>query len=93
MSIPALDVDFTAMLEREPCAYRRVWASALAVLLEDGRAAWRGGGYRAGATRRELREAFDDLVGCGPGLRNICDWLDIDPEWISASFVRWCERN
>ena len=73
---------------------RRLWAEALKLMLFDARHHWRGQAAQ-GINRNSyhLEAAFDDLVRCGPMLRNCCDYLDLEPDWMSEGFIRWCEQN
>jgi len=73
---------------------RRLWAEALKLMLFDARHYWRGQqGQGVHAESYHLEQAFDDLVRCGPMLRNCCDYLDLEPDWMSEGFIRWCEQN
>jgi len=33
--------------------------------------------------------AFNDVVECGPMMREVCSWDDLNPEYASAAFIRW----
>ena len=72
----------------------RLWAEALKLMLHDARDYWRGKpGHGVHAESYHLEQAFDDLVRCGPMLRHCCDYLDLEPDWLSEGFIRWCEQN
>jgi hypothetical protein len=75
-------------------AEQRLWAEALRLLLFDARHHWRGQAVQ-GIHRDSyhLEAAFDDLVRCGPMLRHCCSFLDLEPDWLSEGFIRWCEQN
>jgi len=74
-------------------AEQRLWAEALRLLLFDARHHWRGQAVQ-GIHRDSyhLEAAFDDLVRCGPMLRHCCGFLDLEPDWLSECFIRWCEE-
>ena len=73
-------------------AEQRLWAEALKLMLHDARNYWRcQQGQGVHAESYHLEQAFDDLVRCGPMLRNCCDYLDLEPDWLSEGFIRWCE--
>jgi len=71
----------------------RLWAEALKLMLFDARHYWRGQSAQ-GVHRNSyvLEAAFDDLVRCGPMLRHCCGFLDLEPDWLSECFIRWCEE-
>jgi hypothetical protein len=72
----------------------RLWAEALKLMLHDARDYWRGKpGHGVHAESYHLEQAFDDLVRCGPMLRHCCSFLDLEPDWLSEGFIRWCEQN
>ena len=72
----------------------RLWAEALRLLLHDGRHYWRcQQGQGVHAESYHLEQAFDDLVRCGPMLRHCCSFLDLEPDWLSEGFIKWCEQN
>jgi len=75
-------------------AEQRLWAEALRLLLFDARHHWRGQAVQ-GIHRDSyhLEAAFDDLVRCGPMLRHCCSFLDLEPDWLSEGFIKWCEKN
>ena len=75
-------------------AEQRLWAEALRLLLFDARHHWRGQAVQ-GIHRDSyhLEAAFDDLVRCGPMLRHCCSFLDLEPDWLSEGFIKWCEQN
>ena len=75
-------------------AEQRLWAEALRLLLFDARHHWRGQAVQ-GIHRDSyhLEAAFDDLVRCGPMLRHCCSFLDLEPDWLSEGFIRWCEQT
>ncbi|MGF2734835.1 hypothetical protein [Marinobacter sp. DUT-1] len=73
--------------------YQRLWRAALANLIGDACACWLGKLYQPGAVGHDLQEAFDDVVECGPITRRFAWWNDLDPEYVSESFIRWCERE
>ena len=72
----------------------RLWAEALKLMLFDARHYWRGQSAQ-GVHRNSyhLESAFDDLVRCGPMLRHCCSFLDLEPDWLSEGFIKWCEKN
>lgn len=75
-------------------AEQRLWAEALKLLLLDARNHWRcqpGQGLHRDSYH--LEAALDDLVRCGPMLRNCCDYLNLDADWISEEFIRRCESK
>ena len=73
---------------------QRLWAEALKLMLHDGRNYWRSQqGQGVHAENYRLEQAFDDLVRCGPMLRHCCSFLDLEPDWLSEGFIRWCEEN
>ena len=75
-------------------AEQRLWAEALKLMLHDGRNYWRSQqGQGVHAENYRLEQAFDDLVRCGPMLRHCCSFLDLEPDWLSEGFIRWCEEN
>lgn len=73
-------------------AERRLWLSALALLLADARAYWHCKQWRGGADY-ELEAAFDDVCRAGPMLRHLCGFTGHAPEWISQGFTAWCESH
>ena len=75
-------------------AEQRLWAEALRLLLFDARHHWRGQAVQ-GIHRDSyhLEAAFDDLVRCGPMLQHCCSFLDLEPDWLSEGFIKWCEQN
>jgi len=75
-------------------AEQRLWAEALRLLLFDARHHWRGQAAQ-GINRNSylLEAAFDDVCRCGPMLRHCCSFLDLEPDWLSEGFIRWCEQN
>ena len=60
------------------------------MLCKDGPNYWKGQTIYT-AQPWETEQAFDDLVKCGPMTRHVCGMAGLDPEWISAGFIRWCE--
>ena len=75
-------------------AEQRLWAEALKLMLHDARNYWgRRQGQGVHAESYLLEAAFDDLVRCGPMIRHCCDYLNLDADWISEAFIRWCEQN
>jgi len=68
----------------------RLWCAALDMLIKDGQSYWKCQKWRE-ADSVEQEQAFDDLLRCGPMTRHCCRWLDLDPQWISEGFIRWCE--
>ena len=73
---------------------RRLWSEALRLLVSDARSYWQGERVRDfNAHAVVLEQAFDDVCRCGPMLRYLCDHLDLDPQWISEGFIKWCERD
>ena len=74
-------------------AEQRLWAEALRLLLFDARHHWRGQAAQGvHAESYHLEQAFDDLVRCGPMLRHCCSFLDLEPDWLSEGFIKWCEE-
>ncbi|GGY81953.1 hypothetical protein [Marinobacter zhanjiangensis] len=74
-------------------AERRLWAAALASLVDDARAYWRGRGMSGlSADSTTLEAAFDDVCRAGPMTRRCCLMCEIDPQWLSNGFITWCER-
>ena len=71
---------------------QRLWRACLALLLADARAYWLEKPHQPGAAGQDLEEAFDDVVACGPMTREVAEWNDLDPEYVSAAFIRWCEN-
>lgn len=70
----------------------RLWAEALKLMLLDARDYWRGKqGHGVHARSFHLEQAFDDVMRCGPMIRHCCSFLDLEPDWISEGFIRWCE--
>jgi len=71
----------------------RLWAEALKLMLFDARHFWRGQAAQ-GINRNSylLESAFDDVCRCGPMLQHCCGFLDLEPDWISEGFIRWCEE-
>lgn len=65
----------------------------LETLLRDATAAWEGRPIPPGSTPALVREAFDDLVTCGPQTKWLCQLAGYDPGWISEGFIRWAERT
>src|SRR5690554_8004355 len=61
--------------------YRLLWVATLAQLLRDGRCYWRA----TSNSDVELEQAFDDLVRCGPMVRHVCRWLDIEPLQVTRT--------
>ena len=85
------------MIELEPIANagtpeRRLWVECLSLLVRDA-VAYRAGSGSRGAEPGELEAAWNDVIECGPMLRYCCQWLDIEPESVSRTFVCWCERR
>ena len=73
---------------------RRLWAEALKLMLFDARHHWRGqSGQGVHRDSYVLESAFDDLCRAGPMLRNCCDHLNLDADWLSECFIKWCEQN
>lgn len=72
---------------------RRLWAAALRFLIDDAKRHWQGRRLHLNPTDDDGIDAFDDLVACGPMLRHCCLWLDVEPEAVSRSFLRWCEQD
>src|SRR5690554_3490159 len=85
--VPSVDSDL--LDTPTECDYRLLWVAALAQLLRDARCYWRG----SWNTSIELEQAFDDLVRCGPMVRHVCHWLDIEPLQVTRTFIRWCEGD
>jgi len=70
-----------------------LWADVLRLLVFDARNYWRcQQGQSLHADGYYLEQAFDDLVRCGPMIRHCCSFLDLDADWISEEFIRWCEQ-
>lgn len=74
-------------------AERRLWLSALALLLHDGQRYWQDMKNGRYSTDDDLEQAFDSLVQCTWMLRRICTYTGHDAEWISKGFNQWCESN
>ena len=73
-------------------AERRLWSDVLRLLLHDARNYWRGRqGHGVHAESHHLEQAFDDVVSCGPMIQHCCGFLDLEPDWLSEGFIRWCE--
>lgn len=90
-----LDHDAINLETDQPAAphpYTRVWAAALRLLLDDARQYWLEKPLRLGGQPEDGEEAFNDVLSCGPMLRQCCEWLEWEPEWVSWRFVRWCEN-
>ena len=68
---------------------RTLWAAVLVLLLEDGLSHWRG----EKCVTLDIEQAFDDVMRCGPMLRHCCSFLDLEPDWVSEEFIRWCEET
>ncbi|WP_139248813.1 hypothetical protein [Marinobacter antarcticus] len=72
----------------------RLWADVLRLLVADACSYWQGERTRDfDAESYHLEQAFDDLVRCGPMLRHCCSFLDLEPDWLSEGFIKWCEQN
>ena len=70
----------------------RLWAETLKLMLHDARHYWRcQQGQGVHAESYHLEQAFDDVVSCGPMLQHCCGFLDLEPDWLSECFIRWCE--
>lgn len=41
----------------------------------------------------ELEQAFDDVMRCGPMTRYVCSWLEIRPETVTETFIRYLEAK
>ena len=69
----------------------RLWAEALKLMLFDARHHWRGQAAQ-GVHRNSyvLEAAYDDVMRCGPMLRHCCGFLDLEPDWLSECFIKWC---
>jgi len=67
-----------------------LWGAVLDALIRDGQAYWQDREWRGGA-EVDREQAFDDLVRCGPMTEHCCAWLDLDPQWISEGFIKWCD--
>lgn len=83
--------EFTDSGESHGTPERELLGAILETLLRDATAAWRQTPTPPGSSPKMVREAFEDLVECGPQTRWLCVLAGYDPEWISAGFVRWCE--
>ena len=71
-----------------------LWSEALRLLVSDACSHWQGERVRDfNAHAVVLEQAFDDLVSCGPMLQHCCGFLDLEPDWLSEGFIRWCEQN
>lgn len=91
MSALPPEVEPALFEELEADGYQRLWRAALSNLLGDAYAYWIGKRTQPAATVEDLREAFDDVLECGPITRRFAWWNDMDPEYVSAAFIRWCE--
>mgnify|MGYP006433631275 CR=1 FL=1 len=78
---------------REPTAEEALWTAALVQLVDDGAKCWVSGANGNGQVDQARREAWDDLVSCGPMLCKICDYSGHDAREISNRFVQWCENR
>lgn len=74
------------MTARDATPELRLWGAAMALFLEDARR------YQLGVKgpQEAQRAAWLDLRECGPVTQNFCMLLDLDPQWISEGFIRWC---
>lgn len=61
-----------------------MWRAALATLLSDATTHWQCKTYKLNATEDDLREAFEDLVECGPITHRLSSMCGLDPEYVSA---------
>lgn len=71
----------------------RMWRAALACLLSDAVCYWEGRPPNRDAEPTDFPEAFEDLVECGPIAHRLSSMCGLDPQYVSASFIRWCEQQ
>ena len=75
-------------------AEQRLWGEALRLLVSDACSHWQSERVRDfNAENYHFEQAFDDVCRCGPMIRHCCGFLDLEPEWIRAGFVSWCEEK
>lgn len=90
---PVIDLDTVIEAEQwRQDPHQSLWNAVLLTLIFDAVSAWDGKRHR-GADPRDALAAFEDLIECGPMTRHCCAWADLDPEYLSAGFVRWCENH
>jgi hypothetical protein len=71
-------------------AEHNLWCAVLMQMVWDAKLYWKGKSPFPVA-HHELRQAFDDLLRCGPMLRHVCEYTGHDAQWISEGFIAWCE--
>ncbi|MBA4501837.1 hypothetical protein [Marinobacterium marinum] len=70
--------------QAEQCS--RLWASALALYLQDAIRHATGGKKPFNVPDYELEAAFDDVCRLGPMTRHLCQMTGTDPEWLQDQF-------
>jgi hypothetical protein len=69
-----------------------LWCAVLMQMVGDAKLYWKGK-TPFPVAHNEQRQAFDDLLRCGPMLRHVCKYTGHDAQWLSEGFARWCERD
>lgn len=78
MSAPAYAVEHDYSTQGAGIAERALWCAALALLLDDARRWHLTGRDYPGAASGAGRRALLDVRECGPMLRRLCEFADVD---------------
>lgn len=65
-----------------------LWFAALGLLLDDARRYHRIGKDPIGAIPGAGKRALRDVLECGPMLRRLCEFADVDAAWVCERFAQ-----
>ena len=67
---------------------KRLWCAALALLIQDAQRHYTST-EKDVAKKRIYRQADRDVMECGPMLRKVCDFIDVEPKGVQREFRKW----